>query len=348
MLSVASLTVSPGASGDSVPPAPDRTSCTYTEETVPDTLSDACDDPGDVIAVKLSNEITPVVNVEIPPAGYGVSAIADLANGEAYTLQVLPRDDGTTDVSFIDSAEASTGSSSGSPSKCTDYDFKYLFLKDSNGNQIPGKLVWDAGPIKWYFNASSTPSGLSQAGVSADLQHGAAVISNTSSPCYSNDVNPVTQEFKGNYSGAGNVNANNTCDSPSDFSGTDMVNSVAFGPIDNSNVLAQTCLWLATGGKVTIRGELSWRIVGADIRFDDNHNWETSGEACTSSGTGLEYSIDGVATHEFGHVWGMGHVTEADHGNLTMSTNSAPCEFSQSALGIGDVSGIGHLYNVLN
>lgn len=347
-LSVVSLTMSPVASGDDRPPAPDRITCSYTGESVPDVLPGPCDDPGDVIRVKLEGETTPVVGVEIPADGINVTAIADQDDGNSYTLRVAQVPNGAAEV-FFDSESAAAGSAGGSggPSKCNDYDFNYLFNRDSDGNQLPGKLVWNT-TIKWYFNAASTPAGLTQGATSSDLQHAAAVISNTSSPCYSNDVNPVTQEFKGNYSGAGNVNSNSTCDSPSDFTGTDMVNSVAFGPITNSATLALTCLW-TEGTRTMIRGELSYRIVGADIRMDDdNHNWANTGEPCTSSGSGAEYSVDGVATHEFGHVWGMGHVSEADHGNLTMSTHSSPCEFTQAELGIGDVSGIGHLYNVLN
>jgi hypothetical protein len=48
------------------------------------------------------------------------------------------------------------------------------------------------------------------------------------------------------------------------------------------------------------------------------------------------YEISGVLAHEFGHNFGMSHVDEATHGNLTMSTNATPCSYADGTLGRGD------------
>lgn len=49
-----------------------------------------------------------------------------------------------------------------------------------------------------------------------------------------------------------------------------------------------------------------------------------------------KYEIQGVLTHEFGHVFGMEHVYETTHPEQTMSTQATPCSYADSTLGWGD------------
>jgi len=51
-------------------------------------------------------------------------------------------------------------------------------------------------------------------------------------------------------------------------------------------------------------------------------------------------------THERGHTFGMGHVSETGRGNLTMSTNvNGPRQMAERSLGRGDVRGLGAKYS---
>jgi hypothetical protein len=74
------------------------------------------------------------------------------------------------------------------------------------------------------------------------------------------------------------------------------------------------------------------RIVEADVRLSNRADWFRT----IPSGCYNKYEMAGVLTHEFGHVFGMAHVSESSHGFLTMSTHSTPCSYVDNTWGRGD------------
>ena len=84
-------------------------------------------------------------------------------------------------------------------------------------------------------------------------------------------------------------------------------------------------------------------ILEADVRINTtNFTWFY---AKPSSCTGQKYDLRAVIMHEFGHVYGLNHVSESAHGNLTMSTITDPCDISGRTLGKGDLISLQNTYS---
>jgi hypothetical protein len=108
----------------------------------------------------------------------------------------------------------------------------------------------------------------------------------------------------------------------------DNTNTVFWGPISNRNVIAVTTIWYTRQTK---------QIVDADIEMNSNLPWSSSG----ASGA---FDIQDIATHEAGHVCGLGDLYNAPASELTMYGYSSTGETKKTDLGTGDIMGIHVLY----
>lgn len=123
-----------------------------------------------------------------------------------------------------------------------------------------------------------------------------------------------------------------------------------------TGVLGQTLCLPQSGGDplLEIEGETITRQLDCDIIFNDDISWGTPEEvessACTST-----YSIEAVATHEVGHLWGLDHSCEdPDKGGdecvdleklyATMYWSAPPCSSTQSVPKDWDIGAITSLY----
>lgn len=275
------------------------------------------------------------LTLQIPRPGEALIMSADFADS-AETFEVAVAADGA--VSYVDrdqgqASTVSTGvSTSSSPPACDDTAYK-----DVDAEQ--------AGIWYWYLGDGVRPAGLTTAETRDMLLQVADWMSNAHNDCnMSAGYSPyaVASSYQGvsSYeSDMTNADGKTTCGDGS-LDGRDHQSVIDFGNLDyyapsDGVPLGLTCTW------VLPQPFNKNNILEADIRFNTtNYVWfYTKPSSCSNS-----YDLRSVAMHEFGHAYGLGHVSESTHGNLTMSTETDPCTTSARTLGRGDIYSLRNTY----
>ena len=105
----------------------------------------------------------------------------------------------------------------------------------------------------------------------------------------------------------------------------------------NGNICTGSCLAATLTGYYHQEGS-SYYIDDADVYLNQRYDYTSSREPDGCSG---EYDIDGIMTHETGHIIGLGHSSVA---GATMYPSVAACDFSPRTLSSDDVAGRKDLY----
>ena len=186
------------------------------------------------------------------------------------------------------------------------------------------------GALSFSYNVSSTPTNLSRLQARNAVRRAASNVFNTRNNCRLGDRVPVFVSYGGR-SGAPAQVGNDLC-------GLDDGRSiVAFGDL-RGGILAAACTISED------RPDFPYdEVVSADIKINrSDFRWTASPGVRTCS---RDYDIEGVVTHEWGHVFGLGHVPESGNQNQTMSPNiNGPCQGTERTLGRGDVLGLDAKY----
>lgn len=254
--------------------------------------------------------------VERPSPGMRVWSEVLFADGSAETLDVFVDD---LDVAHVfhevtprSDAVASQQATSGSPTQCNDSAFSLL------------GFVWD-DVLEYRFRSSTTPSELSITDAEAAIIRATDNIVRGRNSCSLSDQIGAMGTYLGRTTRAVQVTTSGGC------SAGDHHNVVAFGDLP-SGVLGVTCTW-----------SLDDIAVESDIRLNSGDFWWTTSP--TSSACDDAYDVESVMTHERGHSFGLGHVSENTHAHQTMSTAiNGPCQKAEVTLGKGDVLGLRALY----
>jgi hypothetical protein len=182
---------------------------------------------------------------------------------------------------------------------------------------------WPA-TMEWRLAASTSPAYLgSTAAVRDMLRRAGENVDLGINPCGLAEDLDTAQRFDGDTRAVAGVTGDGGCGI------RDGANVVSFGPLP-AGVLAVTCVWWVPG-----EGGADGRAVEADILINDAVGLYAPVSA-SEAGCVRQWDLEGAITHEFGHVFGLGHVSAAAHPGLTMSDGLAPCDFSHRGLGLGD------------
>jgi hypothetical protein len=246
------------------------------------------------------------VRVIVPDRGSGVFVEVIASDGSMMTLNLETMLDGIVVEHVADLPPPR----SASPPACSDDAHNLASYR------------WTA-TLHWRFKASTTPDYLSATAVEEAVRTGTTNITTSHNNCGLADEVSATQHYDGQTSTGPNIQADGTC-------GTgDGLNVVAFGALPDS-ALGVACTWYSQG-----------EAIETDIRLNrGDHRWYTS----QPWGCSNRFDIQGVTTHERGHSFGLAHVSESAHANLTMSQAIGPCDNSARTLGRGDVKGLRDKY----
>lgn len=183
--------------------------------------------------------------------------------------------------------------------------------------------------LPWYFKRSSTPGEVTRDDAEKAIRRAGTNVISARNECGLEDNVPVGLPYQGNTDSAADMDADGIC------TGNDGMSEVSFGWLPDPR-LAQECK------SYVINGSGYDRVRTSDIKINKrNFEWTTRPEARSCRGS---HDLQGVMTHERGHTFGLGHVSEKDHGKLTMSPNIGPCQQSERTLGRGDVLGLNGKY----
>ncbi|HEV2999426.1 MAG TPA: matrixin family metalloprotease [Solirubrobacteraceae bacterium] len=288
--------------------------------------------PGDVVSDHGAGAV-------VPPPGYGVYAETTLASGGAQTLGVLTERDGTVIVSGAGSEAVEPlppvpplpGLPESPPPPCEDGAYHRMAWTLSDGSRKFAK--WKS-VMNWWFNPAGVPADLDRVRARESVRRAARNIVTGRNDCGMPDQITATHTFQGDTSTAAGITRDGMC-----AGAYDSKNVVAFGSLGarSEQAVAVACVWVVNDGGTYLS------MVDTDVKVNTDYRWYTDEPPtiCLDS----RYSVEGVMTHEFGHAYGLDHVDEAEHGNLTMSTNvNMTCGDDQATLGKGDVWGLQALY----
>lgn len=297
------------------PPDPDGAQVSFSSlpQSVP---SAVCELRGAVV-------VSDAIGASVPDRGDSVYAEALTIDG-AESIYLKMEKDGTLLVSTEMAESGPDERAPDTPSACADSAFVDNGVDESNDHQ-------------WRFNADSRPNYLDSLPTIEALRSGTSNITHAFNTCDKADTVDAEATYNGITSDKADIKVvvNDGVDTPICKDNTDSHNVVDFFDLGDNGTLAANCNWTSTFN--------SSEVSETDIRFDrGTRRWTTQpGQASCDN----EYDIESVMTHERGHTYGLGHVTETGHGNLTMSRRlNGACQASERSLGFGDWLGFDSKY----
>jgi uncharacterized protein YodC (DUF2158 family) len=173
-----------------------------------------------------------------------------------------------------------------------------------------------ASTVKWYYNQSGQKSTYAKDA----LRKAANTWTGTISACDRTVTSTAKNDYLRLATQAPNFTSSGGCASNNGY------NVMGWGKLP-SGTLGVTCVWYDGNGNAR----------EADQRYATGFRW---GSTATCSGS--RFDTQAVATHEWGHLYGLGHVTTGT--GQVMEPSGGYCDVDGRTLGRGDMTGIATLY----
>lgn len=264
------------------------------------------------------------IRVFVPAPGYGVHAEA-YGPGGSQELAVTHRKDGILEIKHPGSEleGVSGGGQWGEDSRASRASGA---CSDSAYVNLPYKI---RHYLRYSFNVGSTPYELGKKAAEGAIIGGGANVAAVRNDCGLGDNVPARLIYEGATRTGVNMGTGASC------TGSDNKSVIGFGTLP-SNYTAAYCM-------ITAQQSGYDRPTESDVRINKAYyTWTTNPLAPSCRG---RYDLESTVTHERGHTFGLGHVSESYHGVLTMSpVTEGPCQVSERTLGRGDVIGLNNKY----
>lgn len=177
--------------------------------------------------------------------------------------------------------------------------------------------------LQWRYASGTTPSkfrnrtnGTKQ--VVNALKRANRNITGARNLCGRSDQISATGTYLGTTTRSPNISSSGSC------TGGDGQSVIGWGSLP-ANSIAMACVAGITGG-IAYEG---------DVRINWNKAYETKQAYCNG-----ELLIEAAMTHEFGHLYGMAHVSSYSSPQLTMQPIVSYCSMGHARLGLGDMLGL--------
>lgn len=245
-------------------------------------------------------------SVTVPAPSFGTGNYAEISGPRGEELAVSLDLNGV----YAIGEQGSTGTSANtSPTDCND-------ATKGAGTAFRVKTTLNYG-----IRTGTIPANVGTTNGVTALRNGLNSILTLPNDCgEGRDPNALTHNYTGATTTAGNFTSTGECAS------LDGSHVIEFGALPGS-AIGMVCLQWDTGtGSLT-----RW-----DMRFRGSEKWDhTLTDGCYENNA---WDILSVAVHEWGHIYGLSHVSEDTSANLTMSTAiNGKCQVSERTLGRGDM-----------
>lgn len=278
------------------------------------------DEPFDDLLVPRVVDVLDDITVVVPPSGTRVSIEVIYDDGRMELVDVWSDEDGEVQLRYPDHPDHEWGLvapppvAAACPTDCAD-----------DRMNLSG-FYWN-NHLRWRYRDDGRPVALDKTATISAFSYGVSGPTSARDTCGLDDNIDIGSIYEGetvtepSISVVGNVIS---------CTGSDGVNVIGWADLPG-NVLGVTCTASNADGIAT----------GTDMLYDNATVWYTGSTA--PAGCSGKYSLRGVATHEFGHAFGLGH-SSGDSCNLTMYPSIDACSDGEHSLGLGDVLGLESLY----